>query len=73
MQSLWLILQLLTCLALGFLLAHRLPEWLKRLSFKVLPFFSYILLFAIAFEFAQIIENISSLHICLLFVLLLYF
>ena len=55
MQSLWLIFQLLFCLALGFLLARRLPTNIEKLAFKVLPYFSYILLFSIAFEFAQII------------------
>lgn len=59
MQSIWLITQLLICLALGFLCAHRVPKFIEKISFKVLPYFSYILLFAIAFEFSQIIETIS--------------
>lgn len=60
MQSIWLILQLLVCLAFGFLIAKRLPSLLKKIAFKVLPYFSYLLLFAIAFEFAQIIDSISQ-------------
>lgn len=60
MQSIWLITQLLICLAFGFLCAHRLPSAIEKISFKILPYFSYILLFAIAFEFAQIIETISN-------------
>lgn len=59
MQSIWLISQLLICLALGFLCAHRIPKFIEKASFKVLPYFSYILLFAIAFEFSQIIDTIS--------------
>ena len=60
MQSFWLISQLLICLLLGFLLAKRLPKVIEKFAFKVLPFFSYILLFAIAFEFAQIFETIKN-------------
>lgn len=59
MQSIWLITQLLICLALGFLCSHHIPKLIENISFKVLPYFSYILLFAIAFEFSQIIETIS--------------
>jgi len=58
MQSIWLIFQLLFCLALGFLFARRLPSNIEKLAFKMLPYFSYILLFSIAFEFAQIIDQI---------------
>ena len=64
MQSIWLISQLLICLALGFLCAHRIPKFIEKASFKVLPYFSYILLFAIAFEFSQIIDTISSIFSC---------
>lgn len=59
MQSIWLITQLFICLSLGFLCAHRIPTLIEKISFKILPYFSYILLFAIAFEFAQVIETIS--------------
>ncbi len=59
MQSLWLITQLLICLLLGFLLARRLPKWLEKLAFKILPYFTYILLIAIAVEFSQTLHTIS--------------
>lgn len=60
MQSLWLIIQLLLCLFLGFVLARKLPQWLESLAFKVLPYFTYILLIAIAIEFSQTLHSISS-------------
>lgn len=60
MQSLWLIFQLLFCLLLGFILARRLPIWFEKLCFKVLPFFTYLLLIAIAIEFSHTLNNISS-------------
>jgi len=60
MQSFWLIFQLLTCLVLGFVLARRLPYWLERLAFKILPFFTYLLLIAIAIEFAQTLHTIAQ-------------
>lgn len=59
MQSLWLIFQLLFCLFLGFILARRLPQWLEKIAFKVLPYFTYILLIAIAIEFAQTLDRIA--------------
>ncbi|CAM4314132.1 lysine exporter LysO family protein [Acinetobacter pragensis] len=60
MQSLWLIFQLLFCLFLGFVLARRLPAKLEQLGFKILPYFTYILLIAIAIEFSQTLHSISS-------------
>lgn len=58
MQSFWLIFQLLLCLVLGFVLARRLPHWLEHLAFKILPYFTYILLIAIAIEFRQTLHTI---------------
>ena len=60
MQSLWLIFQLLFCLFLGFVLARKLPQKLEQLCFKVLPYFTYILLIAIAIEFSQTLHNIAN-------------
>ena len=60
MQSLWLIFQLLICLFLGFILARRIPQSIEKLAFKILPYFTYILLIAIAIEFSQTIHNIAS-------------
>ena len=60
MQSFWLIFQLLICLALGFVLARRLPKWLERLAFQILPYFTYILLIAIAIEFSTTLHSIAE-------------
>ena len=60
MKSLWLIFQLLICLFLGFILARRIPQSIEKLAFKILPYFTYILLIAIAIEFSQTIHNIAS-------------
>lgn len=60
MQSLWLIFQLLFCLFLGFVFARRLPKWFESLCFKVLPYFTYLLLIAIAIEFSHTLNNIAS-------------
>ncbi|MGE8685387.1 MAG: lysine exporter LysO family protein [Acinetobacter sp.] len=60
MQSFWLIFQLLACLAVGFLMARKLPVWLEKLAFKILPYFTYILLFAIAIEFSQTLHTITA-------------
>lgn len=60
MQSFWLISQLLICLALGFILARRLPEWLERLFFQILPYFTYILLIAIAIEFSTTMHHMAQ-------------
>ena len=60
MQSLWLIFQLLFCLCLGFTLARRIPQSIEKIAFKILPYFTYILLIAIAMEFSQTIHNIAS-------------
>lgn len=59
MQSLWLISQLLLCLAFGFIVAKRLPLSITKICFKVLPYFSYILLVAIAFEFSQLLTDLQ--------------
>ena len=60
MQSLWLIFQLLFCLFLGFIFARRVPQWLEKTAFKILPYFTYILLIAIAMEFSQTLHSIAS-------------
>ncbi len=60
MQSIWLIFQLLFCLAVGFIFAKSIPQWLKTLSFQVLPYFSYILLIAIAMEFFQVFVEMTA-------------
>lgn len=60
MQSFWLIFQLLFCLILGFLLARRLPKKLESMGLKILPYFTYVLLIAIAIEFYQTLHSLSS-------------
>lgn len=59
MQSLWLIFQLILCLALGFALAKRIPVSMIKICFKLLPYFSYVLLIAIAFEFSQLVDELQ--------------
>lgn len=59
MSSFWLITQLLFCLCLGFIFAHKIPKKLVRFAFQVLPYFTYILLIAIAFEFSDILHQIE--------------
>jgi len=59
MQSLWLIFQLLFCLALGFAIAKRIPQPIIKICFKLLPYFSYVLLIAIAFEFSQLVDELQ--------------
>lgn len=60
MQSMWLIFQLLFCLFLGFVLARRLPAVIEKIAFKILPYFTYILLIAIAIEFSQTLHSIAE-------------
>lgn len=61
MQSLILIFQLIFCLCLGLILAKRIPAFIEKLAFKILPYFTYVLLVAIAIEFAQTLEHIQGL------------
>lgn len=60
MSSFWLIIQLLFCLCLGFIFAHKIQKKLVRFAFQVLPYFTYILLIAIAFEFSDILNQIEK-------------
>ncbi len=60
MQSIWLIFQLLFWLFLGFVLARRIPQSIEKIAFKILPYFTYILLIAIAIEFAQTLHSIAQ-------------
>ena len=59
MQSFWLITQLLICLFLGFVLSGKLPHGLEKFAFKILPYFTYVLLLAIAIEFSQTLQQID--------------
>ena len=42
-----------------FIFAHKIPKKLVRFTFQVLPYFTYILLIAIAFEFSDILHQIE--------------
>ena len=59
MQSFWLITQLLICLFLGFVLSGKLPHGLEKFAFKILPYFTYVSLLAIAIEFSQTLQQID--------------
>lgn len=65
MYALWLIFQLLFCLALGFFLAKKIPTALKHIAFQVLPYFSYVLLIAIAMEFFQALQYMTNFTVIL--------
>lgn len=60
MQSIWLIVQLLLVLFLGFVLAGRIPKPIERFLFVILPYFSYVLLIAIAIEFSQTLDALQN-------------
>lgn len=60
MTSLVLILQIFACLSLGYFLAPRLSQSLKQFVFKILPYFSYILLISVAFELTQALNHIEN-------------
>ncbi|ENX41660.1 lysine exporter LysO family protein [Acinetobacter sp. NIPH 2100] len=59
MTSLVLILQIFICLSLGYFLAPHLSQTLKQFVFKILPYFSYILLISVAFELTQALNHID--------------
>ncbi|MCU4336589.1 lysine exporter LysO family protein [Acinetobacter dispersus] len=60
MTSLVLILQIFACLSLGYFLAPHLSQPLKQFVFKILPYFSYILLISVAFELTQALNHIEN-------------
>ena len=74
MHSFWLIFQLLFCLFLGFVLAKKIPLGIKKIAFAILPYFSYLLLIAIAMEFSHTLHEINQpgliLHRALMLALL---
>ena len=59
MQSFWLIFQLLCCLAIGYTGIRWIPTVIQNVGFKILPYFSYLLLIAISFEFAAVFESLQ--------------
>ena len=60
MTSLVLILQIFSCISLGYFLAPHLSQPLKQFVFKILPYFSYILLISVAFELTQALNHIEN-------------
>ncbi|MCH7393631.1 lysine exporter LysO family protein [Acinetobacter dispersus] len=60
MTSLVLILQIFACISLGYFLAPHLSQSLKQFVFKILPYFSYILLISVAFELTQALNHIEN-------------
>lgn len=60
MQSLVLIFQLIACLVLGLVLAKRIPSGIEKFAFKILPYFTYVLLVTIAMEFSQTLQHMSG-------------
>ncbi|ENX34039.1 hypothetical protein F889_02703 [Acinetobacter colistiniresistens] len=60
MTSLVLIFQIFICLSLGYFVAPHLSQTLKQFVFKILPYFSYILLVSVAFELTQALNHIQN-------------
>lgn len=60
MTSFVLIFQIFVCIGLGYFVAPHLSPSLKKLVFKILPYFSYILLVSVAFELTQALNHIPN-------------
>lgn len=60
MQSFILIFQIFIAISLGYFLAPHLSKGIKQFIFKILPFFSYILLVSVAFELTQALNHIKN-------------
>ncbi|RZG67512.1 lysine exporter LysO family protein [Acinetobacter junii] len=60
MQSVILIFQILIAISLGYFIAPRLSKNLNNLIFKILPYFSYVLLVSVAFELTQALNHIDN-------------
>ncbi|UUM26739.1 lysine exporter LysO family protein [Acinetobacter colistiniresistens] len=60
MTSFVLIFQIFVCLSLGYFVAPHLSQTLKQFVFKILPYFSYILLVSVAFELTQALNHIQN-------------
>ncbi|SPL71390.1 lysine exporter LysO family protein [Acinetobacter stercoris] len=59
MSSLFLIIQIFICLCLGYFFARKLPVVIRNFIFKILPYFSYLLLISVAFELTQALQGIE--------------
>lgn len=60
MTSFVLIFQIFICISLGYFLAPHLSPALKKFVFRILPYFSYILLVSVAFELTQALNHIQN-------------
>ncbi|WP_256415043.1 lysine exporter LysO family protein [Acinetobacter sp. 5862] len=60
MQSFVLIFQIFIAISLGYFLAPKLSQRIKQFVFKILPYFSYLLLMSVAFELTQALNHISD-------------
>lgn len=59
MQSLILIFQIFIAIGLGYFIAPKLNLKIRHFIFKILPYFSYILLVSVAFEFTQALTHLQ--------------
>lgn len=60
MQSFILIFQIFIAISLGYFIAPHLSQTIKQFIFKILPYFSYILLISVAFELTQALNHIQN-------------
>ncbi len=60
MISFVLIFQIFVCISLGYFIAPHLSQSLKKFVFRILPYFSYILLVSVAFELTQALNHIQN-------------
>ena len=60
MQPFVLIFQIFIAISLGYFLAPKLSQQIKQFVFKILPYFSYLLLISVAFELTQALNHISD-------------
>ena len=59
MQSFVLIFQIFIAMSLGYFIAPHLSHAIRKFVFKILPYFSYVLLIAVAFELTQALNHIQ--------------
>lgn len=60
MTSFVLIFQIFVCISLGYFVGPHLSQTIKQLVFKILPYFSYILLISVAFELTQALNHVQN-------------
>ncbi|EPF83505.1 membrane protein [Acinetobacter gyllenbergii] len=60
MTSFVLIFQIFVCISLGYFVGPHLSQSIKQFVFKILPYFSYILLISVAFELTQALNHVQN-------------